>query len=111
VTRLVTSCDPGLRSLRSRGQAKKLGYQGTIKDCVIELKAMKKVLEIDLDKAKEYLKVFADADAGKRGEITYDQVRNACDTAGLLVSRSSDSRGGEAAFMLESETCAVVVLK
>jgi Ca2+-binding EF-hand superfamily protein len=53
-------------------QAKKLGYQGSLKECVVELKSLRKVLEIDLEGAKGYLKSFASLDAGKTGRITYD---------------------------------------
>ncbi len=53
-------------------QAKKLGYQGSLKECVVELKSLRKVIEIDLEGAKGYLKHFASLDTGKTGRINYE---------------------------------------
>ena len=53
---------------------------------MVELKSLKKILEIDLDKAKEYLQSFAALDAGKTGRITYQdftKVFNSRDTEEL----------------------------
>ena len=50
-----------------------MGYQGSLKECILELKSLKKILEIDLDKAKQYLQGFATLDESKRGRIGYSE--------------------------------------
>jgi Ca2+-binding EF-hand superfamily protein len=39
------------------------------------MKALRKVLAIDLPKAKEYLQNFARLDSARKGELTYDEFR------------------------------------
>ncbi|KAM3576955.1 hypothetical protein VYU27_001097 [Nannochloropsis oceanica] len=54
-------------------EAKKLGYQGGLRDCISELKNMRKILEIDLAKAKEYLHDFSQLDTYRKGLLSYPQ--------------------------------------
>jgi lysophosphatidylcholine acyltransferase/lyso-PAF acetyltransferase len=54
-------------------EAKKLGYQGGLRDCISELKNMRKILEIDLAKAKEYLHEFSVLDKSRKGLLSYPQ--------------------------------------
>lgn len=43
-----------------------------MKECVVELKSLRKLLEIDLENTKQYLQSFAALDEGKTGRITYE---------------------------------------
>lgn len=42
---------------------------------MVETKALRKVLEVDLEKAKDYLQAFARLDTGRKGMLTYDDFR------------------------------------
>lgn len=54
-------------------QARKLGYRGNLKNCVTQMKEMRRFLEVDLDKAKKYLVDFSKLDTSKRGLLSYQE--------------------------------------
>ena len=78
----LEACLSGLRDVRRpiHPQARKLGYRGSLKNCVFQMKEMRKFLEVDLDAAKKYLVEFSKLDSTKRGLLSYQDFIKAFDS-------------------------------